>query len=62
MASFDVKGLRCMLTRLRKDKLKEMEKLRKEKDLKKIKIKKDLPLGVKLGLMKMGFDVEYEDN
>jgi len=51
-----------MLTRLRKDRLKAMEKMRKEKDLKKIKIKIDLPLGVKLGLMKMGFDVEYEDN
>jgi len=51
-----------MITRLRKDKLKAMERMRKEKDLKKIKIKKDLPLGVKVGLMKMGFDVEYEDN
>jgi len=62
LASFDVKELMYMLTRLRKDKLKAMEKIRKEKELKKIKIKKDLPLGVKLGLMKMGFDVEYEDN
>lgn len=51
-----------MLTRLRKDKLKEMERLRKEKNLKKIRIKKDLPLGVKVGLMKMGFDVEYKEN
>ncbi len=57
-----LKSVIDMLTRLRKDKIKAMEKIRKEKDLKKIKIKKDLPLGVKLGLMKMGFDVEYEDN
>jgi hypothetical protein len=62
MASSDVRRLMDMLTRLRKDKLKEMERLRKEKNLKKIKIKKDLPLGVKVGLMKMGFDVEYEEN
>ena len=55
-------GLMSMLTRLRKDRLKAMEKMRKEKELKKINIKRDLPLGVKLGLMKMGFDVEYEDN
>jgi hypothetical protein len=62
LASSDVRRLMDMLTRLRKDKLKEMERLRKEKNLKKIKIKKDLPLGVKVGLMKMGFDVEYEEN
>ena len=47
-----------MLTRRRKFQLKTIEKLRKEKELKKIKAKKDLPLGVKIGLMKMGFDID----
>jgi hypothetical protein len=53
-----------MLTRLRKERLKTIEKLRKEKDLKKVKFKgeKDLPLGVKIGLMKMGFDIVSKDN
>jgi len=51
-----------MLRRLKKEQLETIEKLRKEKDLKKIKVKKDLPLGVRIGLAKMGFDVENEDN
>ncbi len=51
-----------MLRRLKKEQLETIEKLRKEKDLKKIKVKKDLPLGVKIGLMKMGYDIEVEDN
>jgi len=48
-----------LITRQRREQLKMIEKLRKEKDLKKIKFKgkKDLPLAVKIGLMKMGFDV-----
>jgi len=53
-----VGGGGVMLTRRRKFQLKTIEKLRKEKELKKIKMKKDLPLGVKIGLMKMGFDIE----
>ncbi|MDI6826571.1 MAG: hypothetical protein QMD36_05325 [Candidatus Aenigmarchaeota archaeon] len=60
--SEDVKGLRDMLTRLNKDRLKNIERLRKDKNLKKVRIKKDLPLGIRLGLMKMGFDVEYKEN
>ena len=51
-----------MLRRLKKEQLEMIEKLRKEKDLKKIKVKKELPLGVKIGLMKMGYDVEVDDN
>jgi len=47
-----------MLTRRKKYQLKTIERLRREKELKKIKMKKDLPLGVKIGLMKMGFDIE----
>lgn len=57
-----LEGLIDMLTRQRKEQLKMIEKLRKEKDLKKIKVKKDLPLAVRIGLMKMGFDVELKDN
>lgn len=51
-----------MLRKLKKEQLETIEKLRKEKELKKIKVKKNLPLGVRIGLMKMGFDVEVEDN
>ena len=47
----------CLITRQRREQLKIIEKMRKEKDLKKVKGKKDLPLAVKIGLMKMGFDV-----
>jgi hypothetical protein len=49
-----------LITRQRREQMKMIEKLRKEKDLKKIKFKgkKDLPLAVKIGLMKMGFDIE----
>ncbi len=49
-----------MLTRQRREQMKMIEKLREEKDLKKVKFKgkKKLPLAVKIGLMKMGFDVE----
>jgi hypothetical protein len=50
-----------MLTKLRKMQMEEMEKLRKEKELKKVRLKKKLPPRVKLGLMKMGFDVESEE-
>lgn len=56
------KGVGCLITRQRREQMKIIEKLRKEKDLKKIKFKgknkKDLPLAVKIGLMKMGFDIE----
>jgi hypothetical protein len=49
-----------MITRQRREQLKEIAKIREEKDLKKVKFKgkKKLPLAVKIGLMKMGFDVE----
>jgi len=40
--------------------MEEMEKLRREKDLKKVKLKRKLHPRVKLGLMRMGFDVEYD--
>jgi len=40
--------------------MEEMEKLRKEKDLKKVRLKKKLHPRVKLGLMKMGFDIDCE--
>lgn len=49
-----------MLTRLRRIQMEEMEKLRREKDLKKVRLKKKLHPRVKLGLMRMGFDVEHE--
>jgi hypothetical protein len=51
-----------MMTKLKRDRLKNIERLRKKKNLKKIVVKKDLPLGIKLGLMKMGFDVELKEN
>jgi len=51
-----------MLRRLKKEQLKTIEKLREEKKLKKIRVKKDLPLRIRIGLMKMGFDVEIKDN
>jgi len=38
-----------------------MEKMRKEKDLKTVRLKKKLDPRIKLGLMKMGFDVKYEE-
>jgi hypothetical protein len=38
-----------------------MEKLRKEKDLKEVSLDKKLDPRVKLGLMKMGFDVKHEE-
>jgi len=39
--------------------MKMIEKLRKEKDLKEVRFKgKKIPLAVKIGLMKMGFDVK----
>lgn len=50
-----------MITRQRRDQLKEIKKIREgKKDLKKVKFrgKKKLPLAVKIGLMKMGFDIE----
>jgi len=50
-----------MITRQRREQMKTIEKLRKEKNLKKVKFKKgkkNLPLSVKIGLMKMGFDIE----
>ena len=37
-----------------------MEKLRKEKDLKKVRLEKKLDPRLRLGLMKMGFDVKHE--
>ncbi len=49
-----------MITRLRRLQLEEMDKLRREKELKKVRLKKRLHPRVKLGLMKMGFDVEYD--
>jgi putative Mn2+ efflux pump MntP len=50
-----------MITRQRREQLKEIAKIREEnKTLKKVnfKGKKKLPLAVKIGLMKMGFDIE----
>jgi len=49
-----------MITRLHRLRMEEMEKLRKEKDLKKVRLKKKLHPRVKLGLMKMGFDIDCE--
>jgi len=49
-----------MLTRLRRLQMEEMEKLRREKDLKRVRLKRKLHPRIKLGLMRMGFDVEYE--
>jgi len=50
-----------MLTRLRRLQIEEMEKLRREKDLKKVRLKRRLHPRVKLGLMRMGFDIECEE-
>jgi hypothetical protein len=50
-----------MITRQRREQLKEIAKIKEEnKNLKKVKFKgkKKLPLAVKIGLMKMGFDIE----
>ena len=49
-----------MLTRLRRIQIEEMDKLRRERELKKVRLKNKLHPRVKLGLMRMGFDVEYE--
>ena len=50
-----------MITKLNRLRTEEMKKLRREKDLKKVRLKKKLHPRVKLGLMRMGFDVEHED-
>jgi len=49
-----------MITKLHRLRTEEMEKLRREKDLKKVRLKKKLHPRVKLGLMRMGFDIECE--
>jgi hypothetical protein len=49
-----------MITRLRRIQMEEMDKLRREKELKKVRLKRKLHPRVKLGLMRMGFDVEYD--
>ena len=49
-----------MITRLKRIRMEEMEKLRREKELKKVRLKKKLHPRVKLGLMRMGFDIECE--
>jgi hypothetical protein len=41
--------------------MEEMDKLRREKELKKVRLKKKLHPRVRLGLMKMGFDVEFKE-
>jgi len=53
-------GVDGMITKLRRLQIEKMEKLRKEKELKKVRLKKKLHPRVKLGLMRMGFDVEHE--
>ncbi len=53
-------GVDGMITKLHRLRTEEMEKLRKEKELKKVRLKKKLHPRVKLGLMRMGFDVEHE--
>lgn len=50
-----------MITKLHKERREKMEKLRKEKELKKVRLKKKLHPRVRLGLMKMGFDVVNEE-
>ena len=37
-----------------------MDKLRKKKELKKVRLKKKLDPRIQLGLMKMGFDVRHD--
>jgi len=50
-----------MITKLHRIRKEKMKKLRKEKNLKKVRLKKKLNPRIKLGLMKMGFDVKYEE-
>lgn len=49
-----------MITRLHRSRMEEMERLKESKKLKKVKLKKKLHPRVKLGLMRMGFDIEHE--
>lgn len=50
-----------MITKLHRIRKEKMKKLRKEKDLKIVRLKKKLSPRLRLGLMKMGFDVKYEE-
>jgi len=50
-----------VITKLHRIRKEKMRKLREGKELKKVKLKKKLHPRVKLGLMKMGFDVVHEE-
>ncbi len=50
-----------VITKLHRIRKEKMRKLKEEKELKRVRLKKKLHPRVKLGLMKMGFDVVHEE-
>ena len=46
------------LSKDKKAQLKTYKKLKRKKNLKKVALKNDVPLRMKVGLIKMGFDIE----
>jgi len=56
------RGLSKMITKLNRIRMDKMARIRGEKELKKVRLKKKLHPRVRLGLMKMGFDVVSEED